>query len=138
LSVIAPPSNAKEKVGVIVMRLLRRDVKRVLLGATMCGLLLSTCSSVAWAQSAPKNRLQLETAACKLISSTPESASGDQVAISVQKSTLAALTKTGNKSFESVVRAFNEAALAEDNDAMIHAINNGVRVCHRLGLKTAL
>jgi hypothetical protein len=103
----------------------------------MCGLVLSTCSSAAWAQSSPKNRIQLEATACKLISSTPVPASGDQVAISVQKSTLAALTKTGNKSFESVVRAFNKAAVTENNDAMIRAINNGVKVCHRLGLKTA-
>jgi hypothetical protein len=45
--------------------------------------------------------------------------------------------KTGNKSFESVVRAYDKAALAGNNDAMISAVDNGVRVCHHLGLKTA-
>ncbi len=115
----------------------RKRGERALTCITMSGLLLATCSSVAWAQSTTKNQLQLEKAACKLINFTPEPGPGAFEAIAIQKSTLTALKRTGNKSLESVVRAFDKAALAQNNEAMIRAINNGVTVCHRLGLRTA-
>jgi hypothetical protein len=83
------------------------------------------------------SRLQREATACKLISFTAKTGPGAFTAISVLKSTLTALTKTGNKSFESVVRAYDKAAQTEDENAMINALNDGVKVCHRLGLKTA-
>jgi hypothetical protein len=102
-----------------------------------CGISLATCSSVAWAQATPGHRLQLEATACKLISFIPEPGPGAWEAVAVQKSTLAALAKTGNKSLESVVRAYDEAALAENNKAMIRALDNGVKACHHLGLQTA-
>jgi len=120
-----------------MMKLHGKCVQRGIVCTAMCGFLLATSSSVAWAQSTPKNRLQLETAACKLISIPPKPSSGGSEAISVPDSTLSALTKTGNKSLESVVRAYDKAARAQNTDAMIRALTNGVKVCHRLGLRTA-
>ncbi len=98
------------------------------------GLLLAACGS---AQSLVQ--LQLDAAACKLLSATPipPPNSGTFVAISVQTSTLRALQKTDDASLKSVVRAYDKAAKAQNADAMIQALNNGVKVCHGLGLKTA-
>jgi hypothetical protein len=52
------------------------------------------------------------------------------------ESVLSALAGTGNRSLEGVVRAFDRAALERNTDEMIAALNDGVRVCHRLGLRT--
>jgi predicted component of type VI protein secretion system len=103
------------------------------------GLLLAACGSTTATQSAPSNQRQLEAAACKLISATsiPPPDSGSSVAISVQTSTLRALQNTDDASLKAVVRAYDKAAKAQDNNAMIRALNNGVKVCHGLGLKTA-
>ncbi|HEY5009862.1 MAG TPA: hypothetical protein VIH73_01825 [Acidimicrobiales bacterium] len=38
---------------------------------------------------------------------------------------------------QATVRAYDNAAKAQDNEAMIRALNSAVNVCHRLGLKTA-
>lgn len=102
----------------------------------LTGLLLTASGTAAWAKSASKGS-QSEAAACKLINFIPEPGPGAWEAISVRKSTLSALLKTGNRSFESVVRAYDKAANAQNGHAMIRAIDNGVKVCHRLGLKTA-
>jgi hypothetical protein len=59
------------------------------------------------------------------------------VAISVQTSTLRVLQKTDDASLKAVVRAYDKAAKAQDENAMIRALNDGVKVCHGLGLKTA-
>jgi hypothetical protein len=72
-----------------------------------------------------------------LISFTPEPSPAEQVAISVPGSILSSLMKTGDRSLEKVVRAYDKAAFAENTDAMINALNTGVKVCHRLGLRTA-
>jgi hypothetical protein len=63
--------------------------------------------------------------------------SGGFEAISVPTSTLLALNKTGDRSLQDVVRAYDAAASAQNTVAMIRALNKGVRVCHGLGLKTA-
>lgn len=111
-------------------------VQRGLMCIALCGLLLSVTDSVAFA-STPKHRHALEAAACKLISITPLPPQGAQEAIALPQSTLSALKKTDNTSFQAIVRAFDKAALAMNNDAMIDALNNGVKLCHRLGLPTA-
>jgi hypothetical protein len=102
------------------------------------GLLLAACGSAS-AQKPPKNQLQLETTACKLISPTEEptlTSAGFEV-IYVPTSTLLALKRTDDRSFRDVVRAYDVAANDQNTIAMIRALNNGVRVCHSLGLKTA-
>jgi hypothetical protein len=105
----------------------------------VCGLLFAACGSAAASRNAPSSQRQLEATACKLISSiplpSPNSSNFD--AISVQTSTLMALQKTNNASLKAVVRAYDNAANTQDNNAMILAINNGVKVCHRLGMRTA-
>jgi predicted component of type VI protein secretion system len=114
---------------------LKRGIACIAVG----GLLLAACGSTASPQSAPSNQRQLEATACKLISATsiPPPNSGSFVAISVQTSTLRALQKTNDASLTAIVRAYDKAAEAPDEDAMIRALNNGVKVCHGLGLKTA-
>jgi hypothetical protein len=72
-----------------------------------------------------------------LISSIPVPTSSGQMAIAVPASTLSALAKTGNGSLERVVRAYDAAAQAGSAAAMTRALDRGVRVCHRLGLRTA-
>jgi len=113
--------------------------KRDIACIVVCGLLLAACGSTAAPQSAPSNQRQLEATACKLISATsiPPPNSGSFVAISVQTSTLRALQKTDDASLKAVVSAYDKAAKAQDENAMIRALNNGVKVCHGLGLKTA-
>ncbi|MGA2970778.1 MAG: hypothetical protein ABSE75_13360 [Acidimicrobiales bacterium] len=103
------------------------------------GLLLAACGSSTSPQGAPTNQRQLEVTACKLIgvTSIPPPDSGSFVAVSVQTSTLRALQKTDDASLEAVVRAYVKAARAQNTNAMIQALNNGVNVCHGLGLKTA-
>jgi hypothetical protein len=105
-----------------------------------CGLLLAACGSAAGTGHAPKNQRQLEATACKLISATPApppTFSNSFETISVQTSTLRALQKTDDTALKASVRAYDNAAKAQDNDAMIRALNSAVNVCHRLGLKTA-
>jgi hypothetical protein len=120
-----------------MMQHCQRLVSRGLLCAALCGILFAASTSVASAQSTSNHRLQLEAAACRLISFTPLPGPGAQEAIALPNSTASALMKTGNRSLESVVRAFEKAALALNNDAAINALNDGVKVCHRLGLPTA-
>ena len=111
----------------------RRDIACMV----TCGLLLAACGSTSATQNAPRNQRQLEATACKLISATPlppPNSSSFEV-ISVKTSTLVALQKTDDESLKAVVRAYDKAAKAQDNDAMIRALNNGVKVCHGLGLK---
>jgi len=79
---------------------------------------------------------QLETTACKLISAPANPPPGTWEAISVKVSTLSALEKTDNVSLQSVVRAYEAAANAQNTSAMIRALTNEVRICHGLGLKT--
>ena len=57
--------------------------------------------------------------------------------ISVQDSTLNALKKTDDKSLEEVVRDYVSAANAQNDAAMIRALDDRVKVCHGLGLRTA-
>jgi hypothetical protein len=103
------------------------------------GLLLAACGTAAAGGNAPSNQRHLEANACKLISSTPVSSTSSSSfeAISLQSSTLLALEKTDDASLKATVRAYDNAAKAHDNDAMIRALNDAVNVCHRLGLKTA-
>jgi|ERR1039458_2927271 hypothetical protein len=109
---------------------------RKVLGVLVCGLLLAACSTATTAQKEVKGQRQLESAACKLISVPPEPASGTWEAISVKVSTLTALKKTDNGSLQNAVRAYEAAAAAQNTAAMIHALTDGVRTCHSLGLKT--
>ena len=113
--------------------------KRGIANVAVGGLLLAACGSTTTPQGDPTNQRQLEVTACKLIgvTSIPPPDSGSFVAVSVQTSTLRALQKTDDTSLEAVVRAYVKAALAQNTDAMIRALNNGVNVCHGLGLKTA-
>jgi hypothetical protein len=113
--------------------------KRVIMCIAVCGLLLAACSATASTLKAPQNQRQLETAACKLISVPPKPATGTDnfEAISMPISTLSALKKTDDSSFQNVVRDFDTAASAQNTVAMIRALTTGVRVCHDLGLKTA-
>jgi hypothetical protein len=113
--------------------------KRGIACIAVSGLLLAACGSTASPQGAPSNQRQLEATACKLISATsiPPPDPGSFVAISVQTSTLRALQKTDDASLKAVVRAYDKAAKAQNADAMIRALNNGVKVCHGLGLRTA-
>lgn len=87
----------------------------------------------------PNNQRQLEVAACKLISAPPSQSPNPSSfeAISVPNSTLLALQKTDDESLKAVVRAYDNAAIAQNTDAMIRTLANGVKVCHGLGLKTA-
>jgi len=62
---------------------------------------------------------------------------GSFEAISIPFSTLSALKKTDDSSLQSVVRAYDAATNVQNTVGMIRALNNGVRVCHSLGLKTA-
>jgi len=112
---------------------------RVTAAALVSAIVLGGCGSTAATQNAPRNQRQLEATACKQISATsiPPPNSGSFEMISVSTSTLVALQKTDDASLKAVVRAYKKAASAQDNDAMIRAINNGVKVCHALGLKTA-
>ncbi|MGA2970132.1 MAG: hypothetical protein ABSE75_10030 [Acidimicrobiales bacterium] len=115
------------------------NVKREMMSALVCGLLLAACRSTANSQNAPDNQRQLETAACKLISATPilTPTSGSFEAISLPTSTLRALKKTDDRSLQKVVRAYLAAANVQNTAGMIRALNDGVGVCHGLGLKTA-
>ena len=116
---------------------MRRIMKRSIRAG---GLLLAACGSATATQHAPKNQRQLEATACKLISATPPPPAPDSSGIdtiSVQTSTLLALQTTDDASLKSIVRAYEKAANAQDNDAMIRALNDAVKVCHLLGLKTA-
>jgi hypothetical protein len=79
---------------------------------------------------------QLESSACKLINAPPNPPSGTWEAISVKVSTLSALEKTDSVALQSAVRAYDAAAKAQNTSAMIRALADGVRTCHRLGLKT--
>ena len=106
------------------------------LGLLVCGLLLAACSTATTAQTAGKTQIQLETAACKLISVPPEPVSGSWEVISVKESTLTALNKTENGSLRNAVRTYKTAAAAQDTSAMIHALTDAARTCHSLGLKT--
>jgi hypothetical protein len=111
--------------------------KRAIAYIVGCGLLLAACGSTG--ARAPSNQHQLEATACKLIGPTAASPPPDSnsfEAISVQTSTLLALQKTDDASLKAVVRAYEKAAGAQDNSAMIKALNSGVDVCHRLGLET--
>jgi hypothetical protein len=102
------------------------------------GLLLAACGSAS-AQGPPKDQPELEAAACKLISPTEEptlTSAGFEV-IYMPTSTLLALKRTDIRSLRDVVRAYDVAASEQNTFAMIRALNNGVRVCHGLGLKTA-
>lgn len=112
---------------------------REILGLYCCGLLLAACGATPSAESVPNNQRQLETSACKLISATPNppTRTGSFEVISVQDSTLNALKKTDDKSLEEVVRDYVSAANAQNDAAMIRALNDGVKVCHGLGLRTA-
>jgi hypothetical protein len=116
---------------------MKRPVLRRLICSAVCGFLFVASTSVAGAQPTKKHRLQLEAAACGLISFMPVPSSEGNVAISVQVSTLSALRKTGVRSLKEVVRDYEKAALAENTDAMIRALDVGVKVCHRLGLRTS-
>jgi len=102
----------------------------------LSGLLLAACS--ASAQKAPKDQRQLEASACRLISPTPNppAGAGSFEAISVQTSTLTALKETHDESLQEVVRDYVAAANVQNNGAVIRALNNGVKVCHHLGLNT--
>jgi hypothetical protein len=97
--------------------------------------MLVASTSVASAQSTKSHRFQLEKAACKLLSFTPEPTSVGQEAIAVPEAMLSALERTGDKSLENVVRAYERSALA---DNMISALNSGVKVCHGLGVRTGM
>lgn len=112
---------------------------RTTVAALVAAIVLGGCGSTSVAQNAPRNQRQLEATACKQIRaiSIPPPNSGSFVMISVPSSTLLALQKTDNASLKAVVHAYKEAANAEDNVAMIRALNHGVKVCHALGLKTA-
>lgn len=118
------------------MKLLEKWCMRGLLWFTACGMVL-VGSSVASASSVSKGRLQLEAAACKQIRAVPLPSPGASTAVALLTSTLAAFKKTGNASFETFVEVYDKAARARDNDEMIRALDNAVKVCHRLGLKTA-
>ena len=72
-----------------------------------------------------------------LISFTPRPASPGQMAIAMPDSVLSALARTGNRRLEKVAHVYDKAALAENTDEMIAALDDGVSVCHRLGLRTA-
>lgn len=111
-------------------------VRRGLLCGALAGMVLAS-SSVALAQSAPKRRLQLEGAACKQISAVSLPGPGEETAVSLLTSTLDAFEKTGNASFKDFVEAYDRAARADNNDAMIRALDKAVTLCHRLGLTTA-
>ena len=112
---------------------------RVTVAVLVAAIVLGGCGSTSAAQNAPRDQRQLEAAACKQIRaiSIPPPNSGSFVMIAVPSSTLLALQKTDNASLKAVVRAYKRAANAQDNVAMIRALNQGVKVCHALGLKTA-
>jgi hypothetical protein len=102
-----------------------------------CGLLLAACGSTV--AKVPSDQRELEATACKLIGPTPAPPPPDSnsfEAISVQTSTLRALEKTDDASLKAVVLAYEKAATAQNNGAMIRALNDGVSVCHGLGLQT--
>ena len=114
-----------------------KRVQRGLVRTVVCGVLLVMGSFAVWSPSMQQNRAARERAACKLLSFIPEPGSGAFESIAIQKSTLSALSKSGNESLESVARAFDKAAIAQNSDAMIRALDDGVGACHRMGLKTA-
>jgi hypothetical protein len=111
--------------------------KRELFCVLACGLLLSACSSLASTQNVKSHRL-LEAAACKLVSAPPAltQTTGSFEAVSAPIATLNALKKTGDRSLQDVVRAYNAAADVQNTVAMIRALANGVKECHSLGLRT--
>lgn len=102
----------------------------------VCGMLLAACSPALTTQPNAKRQRQLESAACKLISVPPEPAPGTWEAISVKATTLSALEKTDDGSLQHEVRAYDVAASAQNTSAMIRALAEAVRTCHRLGVKT--
>jgi hypothetical protein len=114
-----------------------KHARRGLTCIMMSALLLAAIGVGASGASTVKNRHALEAAACKLISAVPLSSESAQEAIALPHATLAALERTDNTSFQAIVRAFERAARGSNNDAMIDVLNNGVRLCHRLGLPTA-
>ena len=118
------------------MKLREGLIRRAALCTAASGFMLIASMSVASAHSIKSHRFQLERAACKLLSFTPEPTSVGQEAIAVPEATLIDLDKTGDKSLENVVRAYERAALVENTDGMISALNGGVKVCHGLGLLT--
>lgn len=111
--------------------------KRGIACIAACGLLLAACGSTATSQNASRNQRQLEAAACKLIGATPTPSLSYSEAISVRTSTLKALQQTDDAPLRSAVSDYENAANAQDENAMIRALNNAVKVCHGLGLKTA-
>jgi pectin methylesterase-like acyl-CoA thioesterase len=101
------------------------------------GISLAGCST-------PQSQLlQREQTACKLIGTPPKLPTPNAakfVAISVKASLVSSLEKSKNVALETVAHELNSAALEESQTGngigMVRALDNGVAVCHRLGLST--
>ncbi len=119
------------------MKLRRSFVLRGLLSAAACAGVIATSIALGSAQSTNAQRLQREAVACSGIGYLPHPSAGAFEAISMPRSVLSTLEESGNRSLEHVARDFDKAAIAENSDAMISALDDGVKVCHRLHLRTA-
>jgi len=87
--------------------------------------------------------LQREQAACKLIGTPPKLPTPNPakfMAISVKASVISALAKSNDVALEDVAQELKSAAREESQTGngigMVRALDKGVVVCHRLGLRT--
>jgi hypothetical protein len=104
------------------------------------GLVLSGCTAAALPEH--QGNRQLDAAACKQFSPNPSPmiSSNKFISISVKSSFIAELAMTGNAALERVSHDLSAAAdqemLTGSPRQMIIALNDGLSICHQLGLKT--